>query len=347
MGKGKMRLTPRWFWEKDWFLELDAYGQLAYLYLWFNCSEAGIWSISKRRLKTDCHIESDFKSIITGINAEKVRVMLIDDNQSLFLTEFIEYQNRSKEEQICYLPPTHQARGAIIKELRGYAETSQWLDFKVENGDIVIGENQDKKNGSSRQRITSNTRGLIQELDRHTCQYCGFEGDNFSLTVDHVIARELGGDNSNNNLVTACHSCNKKKGLKNPIEFIRQEGFVPLERLSKILLTLNNNTIKGSETLDNKTLIEGSEGYRDKDKETEQESPRSNNSITSKKNIKKSPSDTETRGRKQKLYSYDEVKSIHFNEKVDLTMADFKDLEDERDKKGKPLWIRKPKENDK
>ncbi|MEX1248110.1 MAG: HNH endonuclease [Anaerolineales bacterium] len=50
----------------------------------------------------------------------------------------------------------------------------------------------------------------IFRRDDFTCQYCGTRTD--ELTLDHVIPRRLGGQHSWENLVTACRSCNHRKG---------------------------------------------------------------------------------------------------------------------------------------
>ncbi len=56
------------------------------------------------------------------------------------------------------------------------------------------------------------TRREIFVRDRYTCQYCGVaHGD---LTLDHVIPRSKGGAHTWENLVTACRSCNHRKGGK-------------------------------------------------------------------------------------------------------------------------------------
>jgi hypothetical protein len=53
-------------------------------------------------------------------------------------------------------------------------------------------------------------REALRESD-FTCIYCGSEDD---LTVDHVVAVELGGSNHPVNLVAACKRCNSAKGAK-------------------------------------------------------------------------------------------------------------------------------------
>ena len=56
----------------------------------------------------------------------------------------------------------------------------------------------------------------IFRRDNYTCQYCGRKGGN--LTVDHMIPRHRGGQHSWTNLVTACESCNHRKGGRTPQE---------------------------------------------------------------------------------------------------------------------------------
>lgn len=56
------------------------------------------------------------------------------------------------------------------------------------------------------------TRIAIYLRDGFACAYCGQSAeDGAKLTLDHVVACELGGDNAPTNLVTACLSCNSSK----------------------------------------------------------------------------------------------------------------------------------------
>jgi 5-methylcytosine-specific restriction endonuclease McrA len=56
------------------------------------------------------------------------------------------------------------------------------------------------------------TRNNIFARDNYTCQYCGKMTKD--LTLDHVIPKRLGGKSTWENLVSACKSCNNKKGEK-------------------------------------------------------------------------------------------------------------------------------------
>lgn len=57
------------------------------------------------------------------------------------------------------------------------------------------------------------TRLAIYNRDGFCCVYCGAAGEErgTGLTLDHVLACELGGTNDATNLVTCCGSCNSAK----------------------------------------------------------------------------------------------------------------------------------------
>ena len=69
-------------------------------------------------------------------------------------------------------------------------------------------------------------RKNILVRDEHVCQYCGLKG--VSLTLDHVLPKGRGGQDSWENLVTACKQCNQKKGNRTP-----EEANMALKRMPK------------------------------------------------------------------------------------------------------------------
>ncbi|HVL24540.1 MAG TPA: HNH endonuclease [Thermomicrobiales bacterium] len=60
------------------------------------------------------------------------------------------------------------------------------------------------------------TRREIFIRDNFTCQYCGRHGH--ELTIDHVIPRSRGGLHTWENVVSACKTCNHRKGGKSVAE---------------------------------------------------------------------------------------------------------------------------------
>ena len=60
------------------------------------------------------------------------------------------------------------------------------------------------------------SRKNILKRDNHTCQYCGIRS--IPMTIDHIIPRQRGGEDSWYNLVAACVACNTRKGNRRPRE---------------------------------------------------------------------------------------------------------------------------------
>jgi 5-methylcytosine-specific restriction endonuclease McrA len=70
-----------------------------------------------------------------------------------------------------------------------------------------------------RRREASSMRRLrIYMRDKFRCQYCGEKRTAGELTLDHILPRSRGGDNSPVNVVTACVACNNRKGDRTPAE---------------------------------------------------------------------------------------------------------------------------------
>lgn len=60
------------------------------------------------------------------------------------------------------------------------------------------------------------TRRNIFARDRNRCQFCGKVFPTSELSLDHVVPRVQGGENSWDNIVCACVKCNMRKGGRTP-----------------------------------------------------------------------------------------------------------------------------------
>ena len=69
-----------------------------------------------------------------------------------------------------------------------------------------------------RREAASMKRLRIFMRDKFRCQYCGEKKRAGELTLDHILPRSRGGDNSPVNVVTACMACNNRKGDRTPAE---------------------------------------------------------------------------------------------------------------------------------
>jgi 5-methylcytosine-specific restriction endonuclease McrA len=84
------------------------------------------------------------------------------------------------------------------------------------------------------------TRNLIMKRDGYKCLYCN---STENLTLDHIIPQSRGGDDSWENLVTCCGSCNVKKRNRTP-----EEAGMPLLKevkrpYNKLHLTINTSNV--------------------------------------------------------------------------------------------------------
>jgi len=66
-----------------------------------------------------------------------------------------------------------------------------------------------------RKRIVLSRKNIIKR-DGHRCQYCG--ATHKPVTVDHVVPKYRGGEDTWENLVCACVHCNNRKGNRTPEE---------------------------------------------------------------------------------------------------------------------------------
>jgi 5-methylcytosine-specific restriction endonuclease McrA len=101
---------------------------------------------------------------------------------------------------------------AELLERRGGELHSEWLTMQCPDVIRLVSYVRVPRE-AHRRRIT---RRAVLARDSWTCQYCG--STKSGLTVDHVIPRSRGGKSDWENIVTACASCNRRKGNRLPKE---------------------------------------------------------------------------------------------------------------------------------
>jgi 5-methylcytosine-specific restriction endonuclease McrA len=67
-------------------------------------------------------------------------------------------------------------------------------------------------------------RAKIFERDNYVCRHCSKQLTRFTATLDHLQAVANGGDNSFDNLVTACLDCNSRKNSRLLSDFTADEN---------------------------------------------------------------------------------------------------------------------------
>jgi 5-methylcytosine-specific restriction endonuclease McrA len=72
------------------------------------------------------------------------------------------------------------------------------------------------------------TRRNVLMRDSYSCQYCAVRCSPSNITIDHVVPRSRGGRTTWDNVVAACHPCNRRKADRTP-----QESGMELARLPR------------------------------------------------------------------------------------------------------------------
>lgn len=93
----------------------------------------------------------------------------------------------------------------------------------------------------TRKAISKSTRFRIFARDGFTCRYCGAQSDTVALEVDHIIPVVEGGTNDDENLITACLTCNRGKSAK------RLESIAPTEQDRLRLAQERNEQVRAAE----------------------------------------------------------------------------------------------------
>lgn len=85
------------------------------------------------------------------------------------------------------------------------------------------------------------SRTMIYKRDGHKCQYCGSTKE---LTIDHIIPRSRGGEDTWENLVVACMPCNTRKSDKLLEETNLVLQTVPRKPINKMLFSLDRSNVE-------------------------------------------------------------------------------------------------------
>jgi len=125
----------------------------------------------------------------------------IKENRKIYYKEnreqFLKYAKKNREEN----------KEHFKKYLKSY--------LKTENGKAAAQRGRTKRQARERTIINTLTSqewlDILKQYD-YKCAYCGCKFDeNNPPTRDHVIPISKGGDNTKENVVPACQSCNSKK----------------------------------------------------------------------------------------------------------------------------------------
>ena len=85
---------------------------------------------------------------------------------------------------------------------------------------------------------TMNMRSIFddEKIKLKTGQICNYCGSSGNLALDHIFPKRYGGEDSAENLIFACRSCNSSKGKKDLMEWMEcLDQFLPLMIIRRYL----------------------------------------------------------------------------------------------------------------
>lgn len=188
-------------WNKRWFRELTAKEKIAFFYIKDNCDYVGVWDadFAQANFLIGSKIDWDILAVKANDN------IVVLDNGKWFLIDFCEFQYGG-------INPTSNSylMKNIIKRLNKHG----LLEMVEERGE----NNKPRPTGIDPKTAVKEE---IFSRDNYRCIYCGTT-DRDALTIDHVLAKNKGGKYRGDNLVTACRSCNGKKGDDDVLLFVNK-----------------------------------------------------------------------------------------------------------------------------
>ncbi|WP_186425078.1 HNH endonuclease signature motif containing protein [Cupriavidus metallidurans] len=83
-----------------------------------------------------------------------------------------------------------------------------------------------KRSGVRQARLPAGTIAKIGQLQKWCCAVCRKSIRNGRYHKDHIVALANGGDHAPHNIQLLCPTCNLKKGVKHPVDFMQSRGFL-------------------------------------------------------------------------------------------------------------------------
>ena len=135
----------------------------------------------------------------------------------------------SYEEAACYY-----ARGKVlweigstVKELSGGISALTGIQSKLQVSSILGVSGPLLGDRFYNKESVFAERAILYGRDKYLCAYCGDLFEPKMLTIDHIHPKSKGGPNTWTNCVTACKTCNHRKGSKSLEQAGMQLLYVP------------------------------------------------------------------------------------------------------------------------
>ena len=79
---------------------------------------------------------------------------------------------------------------------------------------------------SSKGRLSLGVEKKLLSIQKNRCAVCRTSLKKTGFHIDHIIPLARGGENVDSNVQVTCPKCNHEKSAKDPIQFMREKGFL-------------------------------------------------------------------------------------------------------------------------
>jgi len=155
--------------------------------------------------------------LVLNRNYVAVHVLSVQRAFSLLWKGAAEVINVERDQYLSYDFDGWREISELKAELEERDDTDDWIravQFEIQVPRVIRLLSYD--------RVPRNTgkfnRRNIFLRDEHCCQYCRQQFPRHQLSLDHVVPRSRGGEDSWENVVCACLTCNVRKGGRTPQE---------------------------------------------------------------------------------------------------------------------------------
>jgi 5-methylcytosine-specific restriction endonuclease McrA len=102
----------------------------------------------------------------------------------------------------------------------------EWRKKRNPDKKKIYTQNRRARKNNNGGNLSSNIVSVLFALQRGKCVVCKKSLKKVGFHLDHIIPLSKGGRNEDKNIQLTCPTCNMKKGGKDPIQFMQENGYL-------------------------------------------------------------------------------------------------------------------------
>lgn len=115
---------------------------------------------------------------------------------------------------------SERQRLASPEEIKAYKNV-----WRARNPDAGRRYGHNRRSRENGQKLSRGIGEKLFSMQRGKCACCAASLDD-GYHIDHIMPLARGGSNTDDNVQLLCPFCNRSKGAKHPVDFMRQRGFL-------------------------------------------------------------------------------------------------------------------------